>query len=1094
MSVHVDIPIRLIVDADAVAHRQDDVDDALREAVGRALQNAYATAVAPRGGYAELLLDPPTFNWVGNDAFLIDDDQREVFQQHTRSVIQQAIDESAIPDHTRVGADAPMPMPPDPSEVIDPRRMLKPFDLYQIPRYDDEGDDTAVEVETDENTGEGTPLEEALIGVWSWLSVSYGEIRENGGTGNLTEFGHFQYEQAINRFGAPASEWRGLIFRDEHNLIIDFNNPTGQEGAFYFLKIPLEDFQQYVFVNAEANPPFRRVNQLPYPGATTLKKHGPFSPSQRVEVVERFMLNGIREQFEQTLMGAKSRTVTQDEHQAHLQRLIDAEVERRSNDLPNAEFNLYELQIGEYRHLVQEPTSRAPDFTLPETVHLVPITIVELIALGDDSGEGEFGSGAGGGKSGGATGGYGSKDAQGTGQEGEQSGFIDVGGEGEGGTLMYPVVGGGLMLLSTSCFEDEPKLEDLGEDANLIREEMHKLMHLLQIPEMDCAGRFAINAAKILGARATVIGIYAGQEEGFTEPVSDTTGGTGNLGNINFVPVVSPAIQFLRHLSSIVPDIDRYFRLVTAIYDKPAHAGKFGGHYTNNVTSWMLRFYYQMNQSMQDSVGHIFTRTCQVLLMQLLRSSAKSINGRLQNLGEYSRVFEQVLLPQLRSVQDMIELREMLQRNQSAVSWRNQLRSIESRTESIATDWVSANRQLLDAFIASNTAESEEDARRGEIVVENGEVKIYDGTGRLWTLQGLERAIQIKRGFVESGDPLVKQLADLDDALDRFEGDSVDIAYELLMMLYDMDQNNKSQQEKVRSDHMYAFEMGQITENLEQRTIPYTTYALQGIHLMAHEMIGEFFRGDRWYAMGVEYIFDVTMGLRGLFTFFEFGIVILLSVVCPPLGAAVGAGFSLYHYSEALEKEELYESLIDPELVLSRAQIEAEMFAAQLGVALSFIPEAGGIIARGLGVGVRAGSRAAGELIEEGAEQLARSGGQSLGRAVVGRLSREAAESLKHGVAYAFAREIITDQVMDAVIGKLMIEPIVQSIYQEYMTVGPGLHGRGLISPSAGDRPNNSVTDSSQRPDGSTVTRHADGSVSIIFRQDGSSADPDGED
>ncbi len=1107
MTKHVHIPIRIVVDTDAVAHRQDDVDQALRRALGRALDNAYQTAVAPRGGYVDLQLHPPAFRWAGPAADLIDEDRRAAFQARADALIQQAIRASAIADHDQIGADAPLPLPADPAEPADRRRLHSAYGLYEIPRYDDDGDETAVEVEPAEESEEGTPVRGAWIGVWEWYDLSHSEIRADGGRGGLTDWGHFLYEQAVERFGEPASEWRGIIFRDGSNLILDFNNPTGDSpGSFTFLTIPVESFKQYVFRGRDETPPYERVIQLPYPGPTQLTKLGPYSAAQRHEVVREHMQEGIRERFEREFPNPNPRVISADEHRQTVQAMIDAEIERRVNDLPNEDFVIYLLRIGEYTHLVIEPATSAAGFDLPEPVHLVPITLVNLIQLGagEEGEEGDEASGSGRGRQGGTRGGYGSGGRRGTGDgrggadDGGQSGFVFTQEGGEGGTMMYPIVGGGLLALSAGCFEDEPKLEELGEDGQRLREEMQKIAYLLQIKEMDCAGRFAINAALVLGARAAAVGIYAGNEEGFTEPAGTGEGDSGNLGSIHFRPVVSPAIQFLRHLSSVVPDLDIYVTMLDGIYSKPEHAGKFGGHYTNNVNSWFLRFHYALNGHMEESVGGIFVRTCQVLLLQLLRSSEASIKGRLRNLGRYSQVFEQVILPQLRSVQELIDLRDTLQTNQRAVALSGTLRRVERAGAPVATDWAAASRMLLDTLVASNTAEPGETGQRGEIVVENGEVKIFDGSGRLWTLQGLEQAIQVKRGFVEGADPLVKQLADLEDGLARFEGDSVDIMWELLMLLTEMDNNNQSQQEETRSDAMHAFEMGQITENLEQRTIPYTTYALQGIHLMAHEMIGEFFRGDRWYAMGVEYIFDVVSGMRSLRNFLEFGAVILLSVVCPPLGTALGIGLSLYHYAEAAEKEELYESLIDPELVISRAQVEAEMFAAQLGLALSFIPEAGGIVARGLGVGARAGSRAAAELAEEGLEQGLRASRGGIRRAIVGRLSREAAESLKHGIMVAFAREIITDRVMDALVGKLMIEPIVQGLYREYMTIGPGLRGGGLVSPvagdqaPAGDQPPASGAQETTDAAGNTITRHADGSLTITFRQQG--ADVEGED
>lgn len=1079
MPVHVHVPIRIVVDTATVSGAQLELEDALRKAFGRALENAYETAVTPRGGYADLKVDPPTFRWTGEAVDTIDDDRRTALEERLKSIIEIAVQASPMADHERIGADAPVPLPDNPSEPLDPSRLHRAYGLYELPSYDD-GDDVAVEVEEEEAApDEGTPVREAIIGIWEWQSLAYSEIRKDG---NLTDWGHFYYNEAVERFGEPASEWRGLIFRDDQRMILDFNDPVAGEGKYRFITIPVSEFLMYVFMGRDANPPYARVAQLPYPGVTTLKQHGPFTGSQRVDVVRQFMEADIRARTEREYPNPNPRVISAEEHRATIDKMIENEINRRSNDLPEAEFVIYELKIGDYGHLIPEPASEA--LNLPETVHLVPITYIKEIKLGGE-GEGE-GTGAGGGAGGGTQGrrggggGYG-QGAGGQGEQGEQPGGFVFAAGGEGGKAFYPIVGGDPLELELGPFEEEPKLDELGADAEIIRAAMKKVAFLLQAPEAEYAATFALNALAILGARAAAIGIYAGREQGFTQSPRGP-GEKGKLGYLDFRPEISPAIQFLRHLASTVPDLHDYTEIVRKVYYKPEHASKFGGRFKNNVVSWFVRFNIALADPVDEGVSAIFVRTCQVLLLQLLRSSHQAIMGRLSNFSEYSRVFEQVLLPELHKIQDLIDLRDDLKSSQRAVTLSATLKGVAAQTPATpVADWAEASRLLLDTFVASNTAQSRESGERGEIVVDNGEVKIFDGQGRLWTLQGLEQAIQYKRGFVEAGDPLVKQLADLEKSLDRFSGNSAHIQLQLLLLLVQMKRNNEEQQEETTSDSMHAFEMGQISEDAAKATIRGTTVPLQGIHLMAHETVGEFFRGDDWYGRGVDHIFSVVLGMRGLRTFFEVTIVLGLSVVCPPLGTAVGAGLALYQYAEALEKKQLYESLIDPELVISRAQLEAELFAAQLGVALSFIPEAGSIVAKGLGIGVRAGTRAgarvAGELAEEAVEQTATRG---IGRAIIGRLSREAAESLKHGVLVAFAREIVTDQVMDALVGKLMIEPIVQEIYREYLTIGPGLHGRGLTTPAAGatagDRP---ATDA----DGNPITYNADGSVTVTFRR-----------
>ena len=116
---------------------------------------------------------------------------------------------------------------------------------------------------------------------------------------------------------------------------------------------------------------------------------------------------------------------------------------------------------------------------------------------------------------------------------------------------------------------------------------------------------------------------------------------------------------------------------------------------------------------------------------------------------------------------------------------------------------------------------------------------------------------------------------------------------------------------------------------------------MQGIHKQAHEQIGEFFGGSPYYPPASTRCSAPRSEKASLTNFFVYTGVIFLSIVCPPLGFAIGVELALHDYSKALERERLFGSMIDPELVLSRAEVEADLFAAKLGLALSFIPERG---------------------------------------------------------------------------------------------------------------------------------------------------------
>ncbi|MEK8105545.1 hypothetical protein NKG94_11090 [Micromonospora sp. M12] len=147
-----------------------------------------------------------------------------------------------------------------------------------------------------------------------------------------------------------------------------------------------------------------------------------------------------------------------------------------------------------------------------------------------------------------------------------------------------------------------------------------------------------------------------------------------------------------------------------------------------------------------------------------------------------------------------------------------------------------------------------------------------------------------------------------------------------------------------------------------------------------------------------------------------------MSLLCPPLGFIVGVAVAAVDVAHAHQRERLYSSMLDPELVLTRTEVEVELFAAYLGLALSLIPEAGtigGAAVRGgrvaLRFGVRAGLRAAGVRGAPGHPPDRR-----------GRV---------RDLLQGFLTEILLNEVLERVVQKLM-EPVLAYVEREAMLSG----------------------------------------------------------
>jgi len=142
------------------------------------------------------------------------------------------------------------------------------------------------------------------------------------------------------------------------------------------------------------------------------------------------------------------------------------------------------------------------------------------------------------------------------------------------------------------------------------------------------------------------------------------------------------------------------------------------------------------------------------------------------------------------------------------------------------------------------------------------------------------------------------------------------------------------------------------------------------------------------------------------------------------VGFNAGAALVGYQYKEAKEREAVYRSLIDPELVLSSAEVEQGLFVAELGLALAFIPEVGTIL-RGGSAAVRAISR-----------QGLRSGAKLFTRYVRISITKEIAEQLKYGLVYAFVKDFAIAKGGEKVFQQIM-EPIMDQLERDITTLGP---------------------------------------------------------
>jgi hypothetical protein len=308
---------------------------------------------------------------------------------------------------------------------------------------------------------------------------------------------------------------------------------------------------------------------------------------------------------------------------------------------------------------------------------------------------------------------------------------------------------------------------------------------------------------------------------------------------------------------------------------------------------------------------------------------------------------------------------------------------------------------------------------------------IRDQWETLWTLEGLVYAIPTLRGIAEHFDPIVKQLPNLPDQMLRFESLGVETA--LRYLLTDLLSANRDVTRQAEESWGYAFRASKIHEDLRGPTVPNTDYQLKGIHRVTHEQIGDCFQGDPSYAAAINSLFRMEQGFENLRNYAEDVLSIGLSAiaaVCPPMVAAE-LGFELVtgliRYSEAEERERIYGSFLHPEQVLTREEVEIDLFIARFALKLQIVFGTAGAVGDVMRILKRSG------LLRSAAHEA----GARASRAAV-RQSRDLLEDL--GVH--LMRETLTDQF-----GKLLLQqfltPVVQRIARETMITGSvgGLEG-----------------------------------------------------
>ncbi|MFC0003543.1 hypothetical protein [Micromonospora siamensis] len=1037
MPVQVRVPVRVRLDARSLAETPDRVTEALAVALARALDRSRREAVEPRGGYLGVRTTEPVFTWTGD---AVPGAARRAFEDRLRAVVADAVDAARLDPGLPDGVAAPLSEPP--AETADPVRESALLRTYELPSYQGGGEPEVIDFS--DEPAVVTPVSH------EWVVRPVGELRAHLRAAAA---------EAVRQFGPPpAGTPAGLLAK-----VVDASGHTVW-GAIVFTTpwsfFGFPTFQETTLV-AGPNARFQTRDVDPPAGPATAVRRMIADRAALVATAADLLGPDIRA----LIVHAQPRgaTTSQAEYDRRVDTAVDAEINRRVDAVlaglgGAAPTSVIVLTLGGGSMLLVSTDATDADLHWTGVANLLPVSVERPRGHGHGTGAGGgAGANGGGGTGGGAgTGAGGEGDATGAGGDGTGGGdgdsdgsggfSIGMGGGAGGGAFVwdptapttpppppgkepsrFPVVRRGLFSREPrGCapFNGEPSLDELGRAGEGLRRAMEDIAFRLQMGKIcDYPANFCLQAAETLFGRAASISAYIGltERDGFTQPTPD---GDGALGSLNFRPVASPAVQFLRHLAGVVPRLHALALAVMRTYEQPENWAKVHGGWIDSTASWDLHFLEEFTPATEAAVGQILVSGSQALLLQLLLSSRTGINARITNFDRYAPIFERLLVSQLTDYAELSRLRERLRRH-TAAAWvqghTGQGGGAVAAASQLhpATAWFGAAHALSGAFLATEQALTTA-GTAGEIVTTGGVARIRDSHGVMWSESDLDQAMVMQRGQAEGIDPLVKQITDLPDVIERFRTDPTAIRRELRRLLDEMSANNAEMLDKARADAMFAFRASRISDNIPAATVPGSRYALQGIHLQVHQELGEFFGGDSFYALGIDALFSAELGREELIGFGLTVGIVLLSVLCPPLGFLAGVVVAANDVRHARERERLYGSMLDPELVLTRAEVEVELFAAYLGLALSLLPEVGtigGAVVRGGRVGLRAGLR---------------SGLRAARGYVARRISRQIVEAASRDLLQAFITEILVNEVLGRIIQKAM-EPVLAHIEHEAM-------------------------------------------------------------
>lgn len=678
----------------------------------------------------------------------------------------------------------------------------------------------------------------------------------------------------------------------------------------------------------------------------------------------------------------------------NLQRLTKRVAEQEPDQLPQEVLNRMAEQAADPNALI---------FTMRdgESTHLMAIvpgvpgrggvahSPIRFIAEGQDLGVDGTGSGR--------------KASAGDGPRAQGGPLGDVA---EGAGSIWPVIGLGGDQLVCEPYLGEPALTSLARGSEALEHKIRDIASQLELDYCGYAGKFCLNAADVIGARAHAVGVTSANSM-VTTVVEVRPDGGGNHGFVNLRPGDAAELQYMQALGDLAVQVNQLANLIGTVYLLPENKQLIywddGRNFDPDAAAWLLRFWKGMDR-LDRSCMWLFAETCRVILLQQLRSSRTGIEGRQQRFEEALTTFGQKLGIIGEGVVRMSVLRRAIG-HADRYDITGSVRSVLSH-QPPPRHYGHGEVVEVPAPIASIPARIVE-VLNDATISDGPDGHIAHYANRNWTDRELEQAVAVRRGMLNATDPLFLQVANLDALYAGFQRDPATLRTYLSGLLAEMLRANTAMLHKAgeaSEGAFFALEASQYVKAQGGINSRGLRYDLQGLHDLADQVLRPYAGLLDAYTTGIHRAIGIKAGWDDFLMIFSTVGIIALALLCAPLGTVVvgvvtgvaGLALTLNDLREADRLEDLYRSSEDPESILHWQDVELTRLMANLSVVFSIFDV----------VGVAKGAKAILSEARQALREVAEQGGRGVARTTL-RASRDA-------VLRNMAGEVLDNAVKEA--------------------------------------------------------------------------------